>query len=210
MRPSFSPEEEFSPRLAIGIDEAGRGPLAGAVVAGAVYIPEQFKSHPIWREVNDSKKMTAVKRDICFEIITKLVPHGVGIVSAADIDRINILQATFEAMRRATINLSQKFSVTIDHAILDGNRVPKEFPCDCSYLIKGDSISTSIAAASIIAKVTRDRMMTELAVTYPEYGFEHHAGYGTPEHLKAIEIYGFCAEHRKSFEPIKSMIKKAA
>jgi ribonuclease HII len=210
MPPSFAPEEQLSPLLTIGIDEAGRGPLAGSVVAGAVYIPCELKSHPIWREVNDSKKMTAIKRDICFEIITKLGPYGVGIVSASEIDRINILQATFEAMRRATINLSQKFSLKIDHAILDGNRVPKEFPCNCSYLIKGDSISTSIAAASIIAKVTRDRMMTELALTYPEYGFETHAGYGTPEHLKALETYGFCAEHRKSFEPIKSMIKKVA
>jgi ribonuclease HII len=210
MSPTFIPEEQLSPLLTIGIDEAGRGPLAGSVIAGAVYIPDQFKSHPVWRDVNDSKKMTAVKRDICFEIITKLVPFGVGIVSAAEIDRINILQATFEAMRRATINLSQKFSVKIDHAILDGNRVPKEFPCDCSYLIKGDSISTSIAAASIIAKVTRDRIMTELARTYPEYGFENHAGYGTPDHLKALETYGFCAEHRKSFEPIKSMVKKVA
>jgi ribonuclease HII len=208
--PDFTPENTIQHNIVIGIDEAGRGPLAGPVVAACAYIPHDIRHHPVWRDVNDSKKMTAIKRDIVFEIITKLIPYGVGIVDARDIDRINILQATFEAMRRSVCDMNEKFSITPDHAILDGNRTPKEFPCACSYLIKGDSLSTSIAAASIIAKVTRDRIMTQLHETYPYYGWAGNAGYGTPDHLKALETHGFCAEHRQSFAPIKFMVAKAS
>ena len=207
-KPTFAPEQNFPALITIGVDEAGRGPLAGPVVAACVYVPDELRTHPIWSDVNDSKKMTAIKRKLCANIITKLVPHGIGIVSAAEIDQINILQATFEAMRRSVHNLAQNFSITPAHAILDGNRAPKEFLCPTSTLIKGDSLSTSIAAASVIAKVTRDKIMQELAAQYPVYGWDTNAGYGTPDHLKALETHGFCAEHRQSFAPTKHMSRR--
>ena len=210
MAPTFQPENNIHHNIVIGIDEAGRGPLAGPVVAACAYIPPDIRNHPVWRDVNDSKKMTAVKRDIVFEIITKLIPYGVGIIEPQEIDRINILQATFTAMNQSVLDMTARFVITPDHAILDGNRTPKEFACPCSYLIKGDSLSTSIAAASIIAKVTRDRIMTKLHDTYPHYGWAGNAGYGTPDHLKALEIHGFCAEHRQSFAPIKFMRAQAS
>lgn len=206
MSPSFAPEDQFLPRIVAGFDEAGRGPLAGPVVAACVYVPPTLRPHPVWRSVNDSKKLSAPARETAFAILTKLVPYGVGVVSAVEIDELNILQATFEAMRRAAYNLQDQFKFKIEHALLDGNRVPKDFPCPTSFLIKGDSLSTSIAAASIIAKVTRDNMMIDLAQLYPVYGFEQHAGYGTPAHLEALKQYGHCPEHRTSFEPIKSAI----
>lgn len=208
MPPSFAPEDQFLPLIAAGFDEAGRGPLAGPVVAACVYVPPPLRNHPVWRDVTDSKKMSAVKRDITSNILKNLVPYGVGIVSAAEIDNLNILQATFEAMRRAAKNMQETFELKIEHALLDGNRLPKNFPCPASFLIKGDSLSYSIAAASIIAKVTRDTMMDELSKLYPFYGFAEHAGYGTPAHLEALKLNGYCPEHRLSFEPIKSMVSK--
>lgn len=210
MAPNFAPEQSLNLPIVIGIDEAGRGPLAGPVVAACAYIPPEIQHHPVWRDVNDSKKMTAVKRDIVFEIITKLIPHGIGIIEPAEIDKINILQATFAAMKLSVHDMNKRFNITADHALLDGNRTPKEFPCPCSYLIKGDALSTSIAAASIIAKVTRDRIMTDLHEKYPQFGWAGNAGYGTPDHLKALETHGFCAEHRKSFAPIKFMHAQAS
>jgi ribonuclease HII len=208
MPPSFAPEDQFLPRITAGFDEAGRGPLAGPVVAACVYVPPALRSHPVWRSVNDSKKLSAPARETAFAILTKLIPYGVGVVSTAEIDELNILQATFEAMRRAAYSLQDNFALNIEHGLLDGNRVPKDFPCPTSFLIKGDSLSSSIAAASIIAKVTRDNMMCELAQLYPVYGFDKHAGYGTPAHLESLKKYGHCAEHRTSFEPIKSAIQK--
>lgn len=214
MPPNFLPEKhvyDTTPyQIVIGADEAGRGPLAGPVVAACAYIPQNLWHHPLWRDVNDSKKLTAQKRDLVFDIAIKLIPYGIGIVSASEIDQINILQATFESMRRSVFDLQQKFLISPEHAILDGNRMPAIFPCPCSALIKGDSLSTSIAMASIIAKVTRDRLMQNLHETYPQYGWANNAGYGTPDHLKALEHHGFCPEHRLSFAPIKNMVKQAS
>ena len=179
-----------------GIDEAGRGPLAGPVVAGAVILP---KDDDILY-LNDSKQLSAAKRDELFDIIKeKALSYGIGIVSHDRIDEINILQATYEAMRSAINQLDPKPDILLNDAVtiplVDITQVP---------IIKGDAKSVSIAAASIIAKVTRDRLMEEYAKEYPQYGFEKHKGYGSKEHIEAIKKYGPCEIHRKTF--IKNFI----
>ncbi|MBO7515624.1 MAG: ribonuclease HII [Lachnospiraceae bacterium] len=178
-------------KIICGIDEAGRGPLAGPVVAAAVVLPEGTKI----LYANDSKKLTAKKRDELFdEIMDKALSVGVGIASPARIDEINILQATYEAMREAV----SKLSVVPDVSLNDAVTIPKlnipQIP-----IIKGDAKSLSIACASIIAKVTRDRMMEEYDKLYPEYGFAGHKGYGSADHYAALKKYGACPIHRRSF-----------
>ncbi len=178
-----------------GIDEAGRGPLAGPVVAGAVILPKDCDI----LYINDSKQLSEKKRDELYDIIKeKAVAYGIGIVSAERIDEINILQATYEAMRMAI----SKLSVAPDILLNDAVRIPevnlKQVP-----IIKGDAKSLSIAAASILAKVTRDRMMKEYAAIYPEYGFAEHKGYGSQSHIEAIKEYGATPIHRRTF--IKNM-----
>ena len=176
-----------------GIDEAGRGPWAGPVVAGAVILdPDNI---PLG--LNDSKKLNEAKREALFIPITQSSQVGVGIVSAAEIDAINILQATFLAMQRAFDQLKHKPHL----ALIDGNKAPK-LSCKTQTIIGGDAKSLSIAAASIIAKVTRDRLMHELHSHYPHYGFARHKGYGTAAHAAALAEHGPCDEHRKSFKPI--------
>lgn len=175
-----------------GVDEAGRGPLAGPVVAAACIVPKSFFI-PL---VNDSKQLTPKVRE---ELYRKLMQvdglyFGTGIVSVERIDEINILQATLEAMQNAVRSLP----VMPDYVLVDGNQLPKwEFPT--LGIVQGDALSVSIAAASIIAKVTRDRIMVELAREWPMYGFCRHKGYGTPEHVKAIARWGLCPHHRKTF-----------
>ena len=174
-----------------GIDEAGRGPLCGPVVAAAVIL----KKEDHIEGVNDSKKLTEKKREELFEIIKeRAVAWSVGIVDEETIDRINILEATRLAMKKAVEGLSQK----PDFALVDAE---KKVPIDVPYspIIKGDALSESIAAASIIAKVTRDHMIIELDKEYPEYGFAKNKGYGTKEHTEAILKYGLCKVHRRSF-----------
>ena len=174
-----------------GIDEAGRGPLCGPVVAAAVIL----KKDDHIEGVNDSKKLTEKKREELFEIIKeRAVAWSVGIVDEETIDRINILEATRLAMKKAVEGLSQK----PDFALVDAE---KKVPIDVPYspIIKGDALSESIAAASIIAKVTRDHMIIELDKEYPEYGFAKNKGYGTKEHTEAILKYGLCKAHRRSF-----------
>lgn len=174
-----------------GVDEAGRGPLAGPVYAAAVVL----KRGQTIEGVNDSKKLSEKKRELLFDkIIAQCEDYSIGTASEKEIDEINILQATFLAMKRAVEGLSLR----PDCALVDGNQVPP-LNCDVETVIKGDSKSESIAAASILAKVSRDRYMLEMAEKYPQYGFEKHKGYGTKLHYEMIEKYGICEIHRKSF-----------
>ena len=180
-----------------GIDEAGRGPLAGPVVAGAVILPKDCNI----LYLNDSKQLSASKRDLLYdEIKQKAVAYGVGIVPPERIDEINILQATYEAMREAVSNMDIK----PDMALADAVTIP-DFGFKQVAIVKGDAKSVSIAAASIIAKVTRDRMMVEMDKMYPEYGFASHKGYGSKAHIEAIRQYGPCPIHRRTF--IKNFIE---
>lgn len=179
-----------------GIDEAGRGPLCGPVVAGAVILPKEYDI----LYINDSKKLSDKKREEVYEEIAKTaVSWAVGIVSPARIDEINILQATYEAMREAIQKLTVKPDILLNDAVTIPQVDIKQVP-----IIKGDAKSQSIAAASIMAKVTRDRMMEEYDNLYPEYGFAKHKGYGTAAHIAAIKEYGPCPIHRRTF--IKNFI----
>ena len=174
-----------------GIDEAGRGPLAGDVYAAAVV----FDNDTFIEGVNDSKKLSAKKRETLFdEIINKAKAYCIATASVEEIAELNILNATMLAMKRAYDGLNLK----CDLALVDGNRQPS-LDCECKTVIKGDATSASIAAASILAKVARDRYMTEMAKLYPQYGFEKHAGYGTKAHTEAIIKYGPCPIHRELF-----------
>lgn len=174
-----------------GVDEAGRGPLAGPVSAAAVILPENI----IIEGINDSKKLSEKKRELLFdEIISKAISYSIEFVWPEIIDEINIKQATSLAMHNAVKNLS----VTPSFVIIDGkDNIPYEIPYE--YIIKGDAKSQTIAAASILAKVSRDRLMITLDSEYPEYGFKKHKGYGTAEHIKAIQEFGVSNMHRKSF-----------
>ena len=174
-----------------GVDEAGRGPLAGPVFAAAVILPRGMEIEGI----NDSKKLSEKRREELFEVIKqKAEAYSVYSVSEKRIDEINILQATFEAMRGALDGLKIK----PDYVIVDGNKTPgTDLPCEA--VVKGDSKSMAIAAASILAKVSRDRYMREMAEKYPGYGFEKHKGYGTKAHYEAIERLGVCEIHRRTF-----------
>ena len=181
-----------------GVDEAGRGPLAGPVCAAAVILPDSAKIEGL----NDSKKLTERKREELFEIIKKeAVAFSVAYGTLDEIEKYNILEATFLAMNRAINNLNIK----ADYALIDGNRVPKGIGIPCETVVKGDSKSASIAAASILAKVTRDRLLIEYDKKYPQYNFKKHKGYGTKEHYDAIKTYGVCDIHRLSF--LKNVIK---
>lgn len=193
--------------LIVGIDEAGRGPWAGPVAAGAVVFLDRNAAPDLVSSLNDSKKLTAKKREELFTRIEQERLKGslyaaVGLATAAEIDRINILQATFLAMRRAV----EKLPCRPDYAIIDGNRKPNEFICPVQTVIKGDSLSVSVAAASVVAKVYRDRLMADLAATYPGYGFEKNAGYGTKAHIEGLKKLGITPEHRKSYRPIAKVI----
>ena len=182
-----------------GVDEAGRGPLAGPVVAAACILKDGF----VIPDLNDSKKLSPKKRkEIYKELITsEEVVYSVGIVDEKKIDEINILQATFLAMQHAVSNLK----IVPSFILVDGNKSP-DFDIDSKCIVKGDSLSISIAAASIIAKTLRDEIMERYHDKWPLYEFNKHKGYGTKRHRQAIADYGFCDIHRKSFEPIKSMI----
>ena len=174
-----------------GVDEAGRGPLAGPVYAAAVILPRGL----VIEGLNDSKKLTEKKRAELFDVITaKAVAYGIASADEKEIDEINILQATFLAMRRAIAALS----VRPDLALIDGNR-DSDFGVPSETVVRGDSLSANIAAASILAKVTRDRVMERFAEEYPQYGFEIHKGYGTKRHYEALREFGPCPIHRQSF-----------
>ena len=188
--------------LVAGVDEAGRGPLAGAVVAAAVILDEL---HPI-KGLADSKKLTAIKRAKLYdEIRAKALCVGVGQASVDEIDKLNILQATMLAMQRAVANLRLKPSMVL----VDGNRIP-QLDMLAEAIVQGDAKVQAISAASIIAKVTRDRQCADLHALYPHYGFDSHKGYGTAVHMAALTQHGACAEHRKSFAPVRDAIERAA
>ncbi len=175
-----------------GVDEAGRGPLAGPVVAAAVIFPQDI----FIAGINDSKKLSSSRREELLEIIQrKALSFAVGIVDEKEIDRINILRATFKAMRMAIGSLS----IHPEHLLIDGGPLPEKIYPQTA-IVKGDQKSFSIAAASIVAKVVRDRMMVKYDKEYPQYGFARHKGYGTKEHVNAIRKYGPCEIHRRSFK----------
>ena len=182
-----------------GVDEAGRGPLAGPVVAAAVILPQGF-SHP---RLNDSKKLSEKVRASLFAELSETpeVTSAVVEVGPAEIDRLNILRATHEAMRRAVAKLRPE----PDHVLIDGLPV-RPFPKPQTALVGGDGLSLSIAAASIFAKVTRDRLMLALDAQYPQYAFAQHKGYGTALHLARLQEHGPCPAHRRSFAPVRQMV----
>ena len=178
-------------KVICGVDEAGRGPLAGPVCAAAVILPEHLEIPGL----TDSKKLTDKKRRALFPVIQEqAIAFGIGFASEQEIDEVNILQATFLAMRRAM----EQLKVRPDLALIDGNR-ETDFGLPVHTVIKGDSLSLNIAAASVLAKVSRDDVMLRLAETYPAYGFDIHKGYGTRAHYEALEKFGPCPIHRKSF-----------
>lgn len=189
-----------------GVDEAGRGPLVGAVVAGAVVLDP---ARPI-AGLKDSKKLTAARREYLYEqIMQNAKAWGVGEASPAEIDNINILQATMLAMRRAIEDLSTRLGAWPDKALIDGNRCP-ELPIAAEAIIKGDTKEPAISAASIVAKVTRDRQMMALHERHPEYGFAQHMGYPTEAHFAALKQFGACDQHRRSFSPVRKVLESIA
>ena len=178
-------------KIIAGVDEAGRGPLAGPVVAAAVII----KKPELLTNVNDSKKISEKKREQLYDVIMENCVVGIGISEHSEIDEINILNATFKAMKKAVEKLNEKFDIVL----VDGNMKIRDFDILQEPVVKGDGKSLAIAAASIVAKVTRDRMMIEMAEKYKSYGFEKHKGYGTAFHIERIREFGPCEIHRKSF-----------
>ena len=205
--PDWKIEDSYNGKVC-GVDEAGRGPWVGPVVAGAVMFLHREINPELLKSLNDSKKLTAKKREVLYDMLLaeaqkgNLV-YGIAEASAQEIDELNILQATFLAMHRAV----EKLSVKPDFAIIDGNRLPQSFDCPAACYIGGDGLAYSIAAASILAKVYRDTLMQDMAKQYPGYGFEKNAGYGTKDHIAALEKYGITPQHRRSYRPIKEIIE---
>lgn len=194
-----APAPAAPPRVA-GVDEAGRGPLAGPVaVAAVVFDP----ARPRINGLDDSKQLTAERREVLYaRIVERALAWHVVLMTSEEVDALNIFQATMLGMRRAV----EAVAHVADHARIDGNRVPKAMPCSAEALVGGDALDRSIMAASIIAKVTRDRYMLDLHARHPEYGFDQHKGYGTPAHLAALRRHGPCPEHRRSFAPVREAL----
>lgn len=188
--------------LVCGLDEVGRAPLAGPVVAACVYVPLDTYDHPLWTQVNDSKKISKKRRETMAEQIKSLAHWGMGEATVQETDAINIVQASFLAMSRAYEQMKKPMS----HALIDGNLMPQCFPCAVQTVVKGDTKSVSIAAASIIAKVHRDAIMAELAAAHPHYGWERNAGYPTRQHQDAILSHGITSHHRRSFAPVRNYL----
>ena len=200
-KPDFSIESRCD-GLVCGIDEVGRGPLAGPVVAACVIIPDDIKNLDFVSQLNDSKKVAPKKREYLFDEITSHCIYGVAQASVREIDDINILQASLLAMKRAYLSMGHAAQM----ALVDGNKLPP-LPCKAQAIVKGDSVSSSIAAASILAKVTRDRMMQELDVLYPGYGWNTNAGYGAKVHMDALDSLGITPHHRTTFAPIRNRLE---
>lgn len=179
-----------------GVDEAGRGPLAGPLVVAAVILDP---AHPI-AGIGDSKALSERRREALFpQIQAQAIACCIRVIDAATIDRLNIFQATMQGMREAVLGLS----VSPQRARIDGNKIPPGLPCEAEAWVKGDARDAAIGAASILAKVTRDRAMLVLHERYPHYGFDRHKGYPTAEHVAALRTHGPCPEHRRSFAPVK-------
>ena len=198
--PSFRYELRFEGCIA-GIDEAGRGPLAGPVVAAAAVIDRTAAKRRLLKLIDDSKKLALENREEAYEamVASGLVQFAVAEASVEEIDRVNILQATFLAMRRALEALGAR----PDIVLIDGNQIPPSLSCRAETIVDGDAHSYSIAAASIFAKVTRDRYMAKLAEAFPGYGWERNRGYGSREHLDALDRLGLTPHHRTSFAPVR-------
>ena len=199
-----SPITNHQSRLYAGVDEAGRGPLAGPVaVAAVVFDP----ARPRINGLDDSKALTATHREQLFDrIIERALAYHIVMVEAAEIDQINIFQATMQGMRRAVEGVAH----VAGFARIDGNKIPKGLPCAAESLVGGDALDRAISAASILAKVSRDRYMLDLHQRHPEYGFDQHKGYGTPSHLAALRMHGPCPEHRRSFAPVRAALAAQA
>lgn len=179
-------------KFVCGVDEAGRGPLAGPVCAAAVILDPDTQIDGI----NDSKKLSEKKREMLYDVITeRALAYSVAFASVEEIEKYNILNATYIAMNRAIEGLK----ISADFALIDGNRIPKDIKINCQTVVKGDAKSLSVAAASILAKVSRDRLLMEYHEKYPQYNFAKHKGYGTAEHMDAIRNYGISEVHRPSF-----------
>lgn len=192
--------------LLCGIDEAGRGPLAGPVYAACVHIPSENESLPFWKDVKDSKKLSAAKREVLFHQIQQHSVYGIAFCSVGEIDQINILQASLLAMERAYLNMINSSPIANIHALIDGNQMPKNLCCPATTVVKGDSKHVEISAASILAKVSRDKVMKELDRQFPTYGWSTNAGYGSKKHLEALKLYGVTPHHRRSFAPVKTLL----
>jgi ribonuclease HII len=206
--PSFRHEKRCAEAGAIriaGIDEVGRGPLAGPVVAAVAVIDRAVAKRKLLRLIDDSKKLTPEQREEAYAAIVEsgAVRYAVGEASVEEIDTINILQATFLAMRRAL----QAMAEQPDLVLIDGNRAPPELGCRAETVVGGDALSYSIAAASIVAKVTRDRTMRALAASFPGYGWETNVGYARPEHLAGLRRLGATVHHRRSFAPVRMVLE---
>ncbi len=189
-----------APRYVAGVDEAGRGPLAGPVaVAAVVFCPDR----PRLNGLDDSKQLTAARREQLYErILDRALAWHVVMVEVSEIDSLNIYQATMLGMRRAVEGVAH----VAQFARIDGNVVPKGLPCAAQALVGGDGLDRAIMAASILAKVSRDRFMSTLHEAHPEYGFDQHKGYGTPAHLAALRSHGPCPQHRRSFAPVRACL----
>jgi ribonuclease HII len=196
--PDLTFERRCGARLVAGVDEVGRGPWAGPVVACAVV----WSGRDLPQGLNDSKQLTRARREALDVEIRASAHVGLGCVEVEEIDRVNVLYAAMEAMRRAVDALP----VAPEHVLVDGNRLPR-LAQPATAIVKGDGLSATIAAASIVAKVARDRMMAELAGDFPHYGWERNAGYGTAEHRSALEAHGVTIHHRRSFAPIAALIE---
>ncbi len=205
--PDFLLEDDVA-GAAAGVDEAGRGPWVGPVVAGCAVFLSRDVDERLLKDLNDSKKLSKKKREMLYELLQEEKSKGnmllgIGEASAQEIDEINILNASFLAMKRAITAAGAE----PDLVLVDGNREPKDFGFPVKAVVKGDAKSYSIAAASILAKVYRDRLMEEMALKYPWYGFEKNAGYGTKAHIEGLREHGITPEHRKSYAPIKEFLK---
>jgi ribonuclease HII len=203
--PDFSHEKRLG-GLVAGVDEVGRGPLAGPVTAAAAILDPKRLPRKLVRAIDDSKVVKQEVREEVAAALLRLRGNGVwfavACASTAEIAEINILHASLLAMRRAV----ERIGIVPDHVIVDGNKVPKGLACPATALVDGDALSLSIAAASILAKVTRDRLMARLATRYPFYGWATNAGYGTPEHLRGLADRGPCIHHRMGFAPLRAWL----
>jgi len=207
--PNYEIEKSYQNLQAVGIDEAGRGPLAGPVVAACVFLDEEFLLSEICGKINDSKKLSAAKRREIFLHLKQRINFGVGIVDEKIIDEINILQATKLAMLKAYENFCMKSKILPQLILVDGNFSPfknQDKIQEILPIVKGDQKSLSIAAASIVAKETRDEIMMQLHQKYPQFRWDKNAGYPTKFHVDMIEKYGICEFHRKSFGPVRRAI----
>ena len=206
--PDFSLEEGLglsTSAVIVGVDEVGRGPLAGPVTAAAVFFDRQKITSDLLTKIDDSKKIAQKKRATISKQIESIAIIGIGWASSGEIDQLNILEATMLAMQRAIFSLQKQIILDPDYILIDGNKVPRlDFPSKA--IVRGDEKSLSIAAASIVAKSKRDAFMTSLSKLYPGYGWEKNAGYGTREHLAAIEREGITVHHRRSFKPIANYL----